>query len=61
MVRARLTFIITCGVLWISSQLPLLILFTAVAFNSTVVAISEVGSAIFCAMIAAMVLVREDI
>jgi hypothetical protein len=61
MARARLTFIITWGILWISSQVPLLILFSAVGFNSMVVAIAEVGSAIFTAMMAAMMLVREDI
>ena len=61
MARQRLTFIITWGLLWLSSQLPLLILFTAIGFDPTVVAISETVAGVFTAMMTAMMMVREDI
>ena len=45
----------------LSAQLPLLILYTAVGFNNIVVAVTQVGAAILCAMTAAMMIVQEDI
>lgn len=61
MARQRLTFIITWVLLWLSAQLPLLILFSAVNFNSTTVAISESIAGIFTAMMTGMLMVKEDI
>ena len=61
MARQRLAFIITWGLLWLSSQIPLLILFTAIGFDPTVVAISETVAGVFTAMMTAMMMVREDI
>jgi len=61
MARQRLTFIITWGLLWLSAQLPLLILFSAIGFDSLIVAISEVSAAIFTAMMTGMLMVKEDI
>jgi len=60
MARQRLAFIITWGLLWLSSQIPLLILFTAIGFDPTVVAISETVAGVFTAMMTAMMMVRED-
>jgi hypothetical protein len=61
MARQRLAFIITWGLLWLSSQLPLLILFSAIGFDPTVVAISETIAGVFTAMMTGMLMVREDI
>jgi hypothetical protein len=61
MARQRLAFIITWGLLWLSSQIPLLILFTAIGFDPTVIAISETVAGVFTAMMTAMMMVREDI
>ncbi len=61
MARQRLTFIITWGLLWLSSQIPLLILFSAIGFDPTVVAISETIAGVFTAMMTGMLMVREDI
>jgi hypothetical protein len=61
MARQRLTFIITWGLLWLSAQLPLLILFSAIGFDSLIVAIGETSAAIFTAMMTGMLMVKEDI
>ena len=61
MARQRLAFIITWGLLWLSSQIPLLILFTAIGFDPTVITISETVAGVFTAMMTAMMMVREDI
>jgi hypothetical protein len=61
MARTRLTFIITWGLLWLSSQIPLILIFSAVNYNNMAVTVGEVGSAIFTAAITAMMLVKEDI
>lgn len=60
-VRTRLAFLITWGLLFISAQLPLFLVFTAVAFEKYTVAVSEILMAIFTAMIAAMMVVKEDL
>jgi hypothetical protein len=59
--KTRIGFLILWGVLMLSAQLPLLILYTAVGFNNIVVAVTQVGAAILCAMTAAMMIVQEDI
>lgn len=59
--KTRIGFLILWGVLMLSAQLPLLILYSAVGFNNIVVAVTQVGAAIFCAMAAAMMIVQEDI
>jgi hypothetical protein len=61
MARQRLTFIITWGMLFLSSQILLLILFSAIGYDPTAVAISETVAGIFTAMMTAMMMVREDI
>jgi len=61
MARQRLTFIITWGLLWLSSQIPLLILFSAIGYDRTIVAISETIAGVFTAMMTAMMMVREDL
>jgi hypothetical protein len=61
MARQRLTFIITWGLLWIASQLPLIILFSAIGFDSKVVAISETIAAIVTATITSMLMIKEEI
>jgi len=61
MARQRLTFIITWGLLWIASQLPLIILFSAIGFDPTVVAISETIAGIVSAMITGTLMVKEEI
>ena len=61
MARQRLTFIITWALLWIASQLPLLILFSAIGFDPKVVAISETIAAIITAIITSMLMIKEEI
>jgi hypothetical protein len=59
--KTRIGFLILWGVLMLSAQLPLLILYSAVGFNNIVVAVTQVGTAILCAMISAIMIVQEDI
>jgi len=61
MARQRLTFIITWGLLWIASQLPLIIVFSAIGFDSKVVAIGETVAAIVTATITSMLMIKEEI
>lgn len=61
MARQRLTFILTWGLLWLSAQLPLFILFSAVGFDTMVVGISQTLAGIFTAMMTGMLMVKEDI
>ena len=58
--KTRIGFLILWGVLMLSAQLPLIILYSAVGFNNIVVAATEVGTAIVCAMISAIMIVQED-
>ena len=58
--KTRIGFLILWGVLMLSAQLPLLILYSAVGFNNIVVAVTQVGAAIICAMISAIMIVQED-
>jgi hypothetical protein len=58
--KTRIGFLILWGVLMLSAQLPLLILYTAIGFNNLVVGITQVGAAIVCAMISAIMIVQED-
>jgi hypothetical protein len=61
MARQRLTFIITWGMLFLSSQILLLILFSAIGYDPTIVGISEIVAGVFTAMMTAIMMVREDI
>ena len=61
MARQRLTFIITWGLLWIASQLPLIIVFSAIGFDSKIVAIGETVAAIVTATITSMLMIKEEI
>ena len=61
MARQRLTFIITWVLLTIAAQLPLLILFSAIGFDPTIVAISETIAGIVTAMITGILMVKEEI
>jgi uncharacterized membrane protein len=61
MAKARLVFIATWLLLWLSSQLPLLILFSAIGYHGTVVAICETIAAAVAAMITGILMVKEDI
>jgi len=61
MARQRLTFIITWILLSIAAQLPLLILFSAIGFDPTIVAISETIAGIVTAMITGILMVKEEI
>jgi len=58
--KTRIGFLILWGILMLSAQIPLLILYTAIGFNNLVVAITQVGAAIICAMISAIMIVQED-
>lgn len=58
--KIRIGFLILWGLLMLSAQLPLLILYSAIGFNNLVVTITEVGAAILCAMISAIMIVQED-
>jgi len=59
--KTRLAFLILWGLLFISAQIPLMIIYTAVNFEQYTVAVSEILAAIFTAMIAAMMVVKEDL
>ena len=61
MARQRLTFIITWMLLWIAAQLPLIILFSAIGFDPTIVAISETIAGIITAMTTGILMVKEEI
>ncbi len=61
MARQRLTFIITWVLLMIAAQLPLLILFSAIGFDPTIVAISETIAGIVTAMTTGILMVKEEI
>lgn len=61
MARQRLTFIITWILLSIAAQLPLLIVFSAIGFDPTIVAISETIAGIVTAMITGILMVKEEI
>ena len=61
MARQRLTFIITWVLLMIAAQLPLLILFSAIGFDPTVVTISETIAGIVTAMTTGILMVKEEI
>jgi hypothetical protein len=61
MVRQRLTFILTWGLLWLSAQLPLLIVFSAIGFGPMVVAIGQTIAGVFTAMMTGMLMIKEDI
>lgn len=58
--KTRIGFLILWGVLMLSAQVPLLILYSAVGFNNIVVAVTQVGAAIICAMTSAIMMVQED-
>jgi hypothetical protein len=58
--KTRIGFLILWGILMLSAQIPLLILYTAVGFNNLVVGITQVGAAIICAMTSAIMIVQED-
>ena len=60
MARARLAFILTWVILMIFAQVPLLILYSAVGFESYTVAISETLAAIVTVMATTIMLVKED-
>lgn len=59
--KTRIGFLILWGVLMLSAQLPLLILYSAIGFNNILVASTQVGTAIVCAIVSAMMIVQEDI
>jgi hypothetical protein len=47
--------------LWIAAQLPLIILFSAIGFDPTTVAISETIAGIITAMTTGILMVKEEI
>lgn len=59
--RTRLAFLILWGLLFISAQIPLMIMYTAVNFEQYTVAISEILAAIFTSMMAALMVAKEDL
>ena len=59
MARIRLAFIIGWLVLFLSAQLPLLLIFTAVNFERYTVIFAEILAAIFTAMMTGLMMVKE--
>lgn len=60
MAKAKLAFFTVWALLWAMSQLPLLVLFSAVQFNPTVVTIAEVSAAVLTVMITVILMAKED-
>jgi len=59
--RTRLAFLILWGLLFLSAQLPLMLVYTAVNFEQYTVIISEILAAIFTSMIAALAVAKEEL
>jgi hypothetical protein len=60
MARLRLAFLFTWGIIYGLSQVILLIVFSAFAYEPTLMLILEVFTAITTAMITALMIVKED-
>jgi hypothetical protein len=58
--RTRLAFLILWGLLFLSAQIPLMIIYTAVNFEQYTVAVSEILAAIFTSMMAALMVAKEE-
>lgn len=56
----RMAFIMVTGLLFASAQIPLFIIFSAIAWDPTSVFIGELIGAITCIMIAGLAMAKED-
>ena len=56
----RLAFLLVSGLLFASAQIPLFLIFSAIAWDPTSVFIGELLGAIACVMIAGLAMAKED-
>lgn len=60
-IRLRMAFLFTWGLLMLSAQVPLLVIFSAINYETYSIAIGEILAAILTSMMAALMVVKEDL